>query len=57
MIDEKRLDIDDLSKSGYMATAIVNRYGIAPTVRGNHGQVTAVIEEVYKRYENRHSGC
>ena len=57
MIDEKKLDIDDLSKSGYMATAIVNRYGIAPTVRGNHGQVTAVIEEVYKRYENRHSGC
>lgn len=29
-----------------MATAIVNKYGIAPTVRENHGQVTAIVVEV-----------
>lgn len=45
-IDPKVDIIGNYSKSGYMATAIVNRYGIAPTVRENHGQVTAVIEEV-----------
>lgn len=38
--------IGNYSKSGYMATAIVNEYGIAPTVRENHGQVTAIVEEV-----------
>jgi hypothetical protein len=39
--------IGNYSKSGYMATSIVNKYGIAPTVRENHGQVTAIlIEEV-----------
>lgn len=52
-IKEKRKTIPPIidilgnySKSGYMATAIVNEYGIAPTVRENHGQVTAIVEEV-----------
>lgn len=38
--------LGNYSKSGYMATAIVNKYGIAPTVRENHGQVTAIVVEV-----------
>lgn len=52
-VKEKRKDIPPIidilgnySKSKYMATAIVNEYGLAPTVRENHGQVTAIIEEV-----------
>lgn len=45
--------IGNYSKSNYMATAIVNKYGIAPTVRENHGQVTAIVEEVLKN-ENLH---
>lgn len=51
-IKDKRRDIPPIidilgnySKSNYMATAIVNEYGIAPTVRENHGQVTAIVEE------------
>ena len=38
--------IGNYSKSNYMATAIVNKNGIAPTVRENHGQVTGVVMEV-----------
>lgn len=52
-VKEKQKDISPVidilgnySKSNYMATAIVNEYGLAPTVRENHGQVTAIIEEV-----------
>ena len=37
--------LGNYSKSGYMATAIVNKYGIAPTVRENHGQVTGIVVE------------
>ena len=40
-------EIDPLgnySKSDYNATPIVNQNGIAPTVRENHGQVTAILE-------------
>ena len=51
-IKEKRKDIQPIvdiignySKSGYMATVIVNEYGIAPTVRENHGQVTGIVVE------------
>ena len=42
--------LGNYSKSGYMATAIVNKYGIAPTVRENHGQVTAIVEECKECY-------
>lgn len=35
--------LGNYSKSSYMATAIVSKYGIAPTVRENHGQVTGII--------------
>lgn len=38
--------IGNYSKSNYMATAIVNKNGIAPTVRENHGQVTGIVVEV-----------
>ena len=36
--------IGNYSKSNYLATAIVNKNGICPTVRENHGQVTAIKE-------------
>lgn len=36
--------IGNYSKSEYLATQIVNKNGIAPTVRENHGQVTAIAE-------------
>lgn len=36
--------IGNYSKSNYLATAIVNKNGIAPTVRENHGQVTGIVE-------------
>lgn len=35
--------IGNYSKSNYQATAIVNKNGIAPTVRENHGQVTGIV--------------
>lgn len=41
--------IGNYSKSNYMATLIVNKYGITPTVRENHGQVTAIVEEDNKK--------
>ena len=37
--------IGNYSKSNYLATAIVNKNGIAPTVRENHGQVTGIVVE------------
>lgn len=45
--EEKSDDIDILgnySKSNYKGTAIVNKKGISPTIRENHGQVTGVTE-------------
>lgn len=36
--------IGNYSKSNYQATVIVNKNGIAPTVRENHGQVTGILE-------------
>ena len=36
--------IGNYSKSNYLATAIVNKKGLAPTVRENHGQVTGIVE-------------
>lgn len=49
--DEKKdsTDVDvigNYSKSEYNATQIVGKNGIAPTIRENHGQVTAVVVEV-----------
>lgn len=38
--------IGNYSKSNYNATAIVNKNGIAPTVRENHGQVTGILVEI-----------
>ena len=35
--------IGNYSKSNYKGTVIVNKNGIAPTVRENHGQVTAIV--------------
>ena len=35
--------LGNYSKSNYNATAIVSRYGIAPTVRENHGQITGIL--------------
>ena len=37
--------IGNYSKSNYKATQIVGKGGVAPTVRENHGQVTAIIEK------------
>lgn len=37
--------IGNYSKSNYLATAIVNKNGICPTVRENHGQVTGIKEK------------
>lgn len=37
--------LGNYSKSDYNATAIVSRYGVAPTVRENHGQVTGILED------------
>lgn len=45
------VELGNYSKSNYNATMIVSRRGIAPTVRENHGQVTAIIE-----YERRNKG-
>ena len=48
-IKEESLSIDGIdvlgnySKSSYNATQIVGKNGIAPTVRENHGQVTAIV--------------
>lgn len=45
--EEKSDDIDILgnySKSNYKGTAIVNKKGISPTIRENHGQVTGLTE-------------
>lgn len=41
--------IGNYSKSYYNATPIVGKNGVAPTVRENHGQVTAIVEEVIMR--------
>lgn len=52
VIEEKQIDENEIlylgnySKSSYNATPIVNRYGISPTVRENHGQVTAIVERI-----------
>ena len=35
--------LGNYSKSNYNATAIVSVYGVAPTVRENHGQVTGIL--------------
>ena len=35
--------LGNYSKSNYMGSIIVSKYGIAPTVRENHGQVTGVL--------------
>ena len=35
--------IGNYSKSNYKGTVIVNKNGISPTVRENHGQVTAIV--------------
>jgi len=43
--DDKIKIIGNYSPSGYMATSIVDKDGIAPTVRENHGQVTAISED------------
>ena len=37
--------IGNYSKSKYMATMIVNKNGISPTIRENHGEVIAIIED------------
>ena len=43
--DTNEIDIiGNYSKSNYNATPIVGKNGIAPTVRENHGQVTAIVE-------------
>ena len=34
------------SKSNYQGTPIINKNGITPTVRENHGQVTAINENL-----------
>lgn len=51
-VSEESQDIDTVidiignySKSNYKGTAIINKYGIAPTVRENHGQVTGIVED------------
>ena len=50
--DSEELECHDIvilgnySKSNYNATAIVSKYGVAPTCRENHGQVTAIVVEV-----------
>ena len=38
--------IGNYSKSNYQATSIINKNGITPTVRENHGQVTAINENL-----------
>ena len=35
--------LGNYSKSNYMATQIVNKNGICPTIRENHGQLTGVV--------------
>lgn len=40
--------LGNYSKSNYEATNIVSIYGIVPTIRENHGQVTG-IEETHER--------
>lgn len=40
---EEIVVIGNYSKSDYNATQIVSRCGVAPTVRENHGQVTAIL--------------
>lgn len=37
------VQLGNYSKSDYNATMIVSKYGIAPTVRENHGQVTGIL--------------
>lgn len=43
--------LGNYSKSNYNATPIVSKYGIAPAVRENHGQVTAITQEFEMNYE------
>lgn len=38
--------IGNYSPSKHDASRIVDKYGLAPTVKENHGTVTAIIEEV-----------
>ena len=35
--------LGNYSKSNYKGTSIVSKYGVTPTVRENHGQVTGVL--------------
>ena len=50
ILDDESFNCNDIvilgnySKSEYNATPVVSKYGIAPTVRENHGQVTAILE-------------
>lgn len=46
--DTTEIDIiGNYSKSNYNATPIVGKNGVAPTVRENHGEVTAVAESLF----------
>lgn len=49
----QNVSLGNYSKSNYKATMIVSVYGIAPTVRENHGQVTGIME--IKRGKNEGS--
>lgn len=46
--DNKITILGNYSKSNYNATSIVSIYGVAPTVRENHGEVTAILIESEK---------
>lgn len=46
--DTTEIDIiGNYSKSNYNATHIVGKNGVAPTIRENHGEVTAVAESLF----------
>ena len=51
-VENKQKETDEIdiignySKSNYQGTLIVNKNGLTPTIRENHGQVTAICENL-----------
>lgn len=52
LIKNEIIILGNYSPSGHDASRIVHRGGIAPTVKENHGTVTAVLV----RYETKNNG-
>lgn len=44
IVNNKMIVLGNYMPSNYDASRVVSKYGIAPTVKENHGTVTAIVE-------------